>query len=150
MCSSDLARAGQARKVFIFVDEPVGDVAARRKIGVGSARRRCGSDRGIGGALQDPGIDEIGLESPGPVLPRNLRRGKRVVIIAGVKREGEIELAEILAAGGLAGGFLGAGEGGQKKRGQDADDGNDDEQFDERERPNLSAPFSLWRDLLDN
>jgi hypothetical protein len=48
--------------------------------------------------------------------------------------ESEAKLFVVVNAGGLLGFFLGPREGGQEHAGEDCDNGDDDEEFDERER----------------
>ena len=59
--------------------------------------------------------------------------GSFVTIIATVECHREVNLFEVAQALGLNGSSLSSAEGWQKHRGQDCDDGDDDEQFDERE-----------------
>jgi hypothetical protein len=48
--------------------------------------------------------------------------------------DGEAKLPEVVAARGASGRFAGLLHGGEQQRDEDANDGDDDEQFDERER----------------
>ena len=51
-----------------------------------------------------------------------------------MKGEGQSQLLQIIHAGDALGLGLGFGERGQEQAGEDGNDGDDDEQFDERER----------------
>jgi hypothetical protein len=48
--------------------------------------------------------------------------------------DGEAKLSEVVAARRASGRFAGLLHGGEQQRDEDANDGDDDEQFDERER----------------
>jgi len=55
-------------------------------------------------------------------------------VVAGVGEEACAGLLDVRHAGGAAGLFARGGESGQEHRGEDGDDGHDDQQLDERER----------------
>ena len=60
--------------------------------------------------------------------------GVLATINPAVSDPGGLQLAEVVEAGGLLSGAFGLGKGGQEQTGQNADNGNHDKQFDERER----------------
>src|SRR6266550_8416385 len=59
--------------------------------------------------------------------------GEVVVVVAKVNQEAEADLPEIGNADGLLAFLLGTGKCGQQQRGQNRDDGDDDEQFNQGE-----------------
>lgn len=63
-----------------------------------------------------------------------------------VKLQGYTHLMQVAQADGGAAAFLRAGQGGQQQRGQNRDDGDDHQQFDERER---AAEHGSSRTVLD-
>ena len=54
-------------------------------------------------------------------------------MIAGIKRYGDGELPKVAGTGRAPAGFLGATQGREKQGGKDPDDGDDHQQFDQRE-----------------
>ncbi len=60
-------------------------------------------------------------------------RGHDVLVVIDIQQPAKLELPEIVPTGGVLCFGLGLGERGQQHPCQDGDDGDDDEQFDERE-----------------
>src|SRR6266850_4928192 len=69
-------------------------------------------------------------------------------MLVDVHEYGECLLAFAVDAVGLPAFFFCRGEGGKKEGGQNSDDGNDDEQFDERESRSRSRSGSAFHGLI--
>ena len=107
------------------VDQVTAGGGVRRVGGAG------GGDLRFARADEDAHILVVGLEPGHP--ERRLARGKMAVVLIGVHVDREPELFEVIDAGDAFGGFLGVRKGGEQHRREDRNDGDDDEQFDERE-----------------
>jgi hypothetical protein len=66
--------------------------------------------------------------------------GKRIMGIIDIHPHAQAELFLVVDTGGLPGATLGRGQDGQKQSRQDADDGDDDQEFNERES---TLPFAI-------
>ena len=66
-------------------------------------------------------------------------RRQRAVVVVHIHTHGQAELAEIIVAGNSPARLLGLAQSRQQHRRQNGDDGDDHEQFDQRERAWLTT-----------
>ena len=117
-----------------MIDAGVGRVLMQQIVGVQiglhiGERHRLVVPGTRGAAVQKPvtaGILEVGRRGGGDEF---------FGVVGGVHGERQTQLLLIAQAGGLGRLQLGFGQGGQQHGGQNRDDGNDHQQFDQRERP---------------